>query len=168
MRIFKSCAALVTAAAAAAGANAQSPAQPPQSRAPTAQPVPRATFIATMDAEFSAIDADKNNVLTKKEIEDYQRAVSARAAQRRNVAVFQALDKDKNGAISPAEFAALPMNVPQPNAAPLLAQTDGNRDGSVTKVEFRAGKLVNFDRMDTDKDGIVTPTEMKAAGLIAR
>jgi hypothetical protein len=25
--------------------------------------------------------------------------------------------------------------------------------------------LANFDRLDTDKDGIVTPAEMKAAGI---
>ena len=43
---------------------------------------------------------------------------------------------------------------------------DANRDGSVTLVEYRAGKLVNFDRMDTDKDGIVSAAEMRAAGII--
>jgi Ca2+-binding EF-hand superfamily protein len=56
----------------------------------------------------------------------------------------------------------------QPNAAPLLAQVDANRDGQITQVEFRSGKLANFDRMDTDKDGVVTAAEMRAAGLIKR
>ena len=121
-----------------------------------------------MDAEFRLIDADKNNVLTRKEIEDAQRASLARVAQRQNAALFQLLDKDKNGALSAGEFAALPMNRGQPNPGPLLAQTDLNRDGSVTLVEYRAGKLVNFDRMDTDKDGVVSAAEMKAAGLIPR
>lgn len=119
-----------------------------------------------MDAQFGVMDADKNNVLTRKEIEDFQRAALARMAQRQNAATFQSLDKDKNGALSPGEFAALPMNLPRPNAAPVLAQTDSNRDGSITLVEYRASKLVNFDRMDSDKDGIVSPAEMKAAGLI--
>lgn len=128
--------------------------------------MPRAVFIQTMENEFRVMDADKNNVLTKKEIEDSQRAASAILAQRQNAAAFQMLDKDKNGALSPGEFAAVPMRVAQPNAAPVLAQTDANRDGSVTLVEYRAGKLVNFDRMDTDKDGVVSPAEMKAAGLI--
>ena len=53
-----------------------------------------------------------------------------------------------------------------PNAAPVLAQTDTNRDGQITMVEYRAGKLANFDRMDSDKDGIVSVAEMKAAGVI--
>ena len=142
------------------------PATRPAAPASNAEPVPRATFIATMDAEFRGMDADKNNVLTKKEIEDFQRAASVIIAQQRNAAVFQALDKDKNGTLSPGEFAALRSNLPPPNAAPVLAQTDANRDGSVTLVEYRAGKLVNFDRMDTDKDGIVSAAEMKAAGII--
>lgn len=165
MRGFRLCAAVV---AAAATTNAYSQAPRPAAAQFNAQPVPRTTFIQTMEAEFRAMDADRNNVLTKKEIEDFQRAASAQAIQQRKAAIFQTLDKDRNGSLSAGEFAALPVSLPPPNAGPALAQTDGNRDGSVTLVEYRAGKLVNFDRMDTDKDGIVTPTEMKAAGLIAR
>ena len=33
-------------------------------------------------------------------------------------------------------------------------------------VEYRTGKLASFDRMDADKDGIVSVAEMKAAGVI--
>ena len=157
--------ALASLATCSGVAIAQAPAPAPAGGAQVPS-VPRATFIETMDAEFKRMDADKNNILTKKEIEEYQRATSILITQRRNVALFQALDKDKNGSLTQAEFAALPMNVPQPNAAPVLAQTDFNRDGQVTLVEFRSGKLVNFDRMDTDKDGIVTPAEMRAGGLI--
>ena len=131
MKLLKVCAALVATVAAVNSASGQSQRQPARPASPTArpaapatavgsQPVPRATFIATMDLEFKVMDADKNNVLTRKEIEDFQRARSAYAAQRRNVALFQALDKDKNGALTPGEFAGLPMNRPQPNAAPVL------------------------------------------------
>lgn len=129
-------------------------------------PIARADFIQTMDAEFRKTDADKNGSLTRNEIEGYQRATSVLAAQRRNVALFQALDKDKNGQLSPVEFGGLPMNMPQPNAAQELAQVDGNRDGRATLVEYRAGKLVNFDRIDADNDGVVSPAEMRAAGLV--
>jgi Ca2+-binding EF-hand superfamily protein len=164
-------AALVFTAALAQPVAAQTgrpanPATRPAALASDAQPVPRATFISTMDAEFRGMYVDKNNILTKKEIEDFQRSASVIIAQQRNAAIFQALDKDKNGSLSPGEFAALRSNLPPPNAAPVLAQTDANRDGSVTLVEYRAGKLVNFDRMDTDKDGVVSLAEMKAAGLI--
>jgi len=53
-----------------------------------------------------------------------------------------------------------------PNPAPILAQHDLNKDGRITLVEFRTAKLANFDRMDADKDGIVSIAEMKAAGLV--
>ena len=55
---------------------------------------------------------------------------------------------------------------PPPNATPVFSQSDLNRDGRITLIEFRTAKLANFDRMDTDKDGIVTVPEMKAAGLV--
>lgn len=129
-------------------------------------PIPRATFILTMDAEFRKMDADKNGLLTRQEIDGFLRATSVLAAQQRNAALFQALDKDQNGQLSALEFGGLPMSVAQPSAAQDLAQVDANRDGQATLIEYRAGKLVNFDRMDADKDGVVSPAEMRAAGLI--
>ncbi len=152
---------LALAASAGSSAIGQTAARPPQ-----AEPIPRAVFITTMDGEFKKMDADKNGILTRKEIEDFQRATSMLAARQRNAGLFQALDKDRNGQLSAAEFAGLPMNVPQPNAAAELAQIDRNRDGQATLIEYRAGKLVNFDQMDSDKDGVVSVAEMKAAGVI--
>jgi Ca2+-binding EF-hand superfamily protein len=160
------CACAASAALGQTGAPAPTQSVPRAAAQPGAAPVPRATFIATMDAEFRRMDTDKNGILTRKEIEEFQRTVAVLAAQRRNAALFQQLDKDKNGSLTAGEFAGLPMNIPRANAAGVLGQTDGNRDGQVTIVEYRAGKLVNFDRMDSDKDGIVSPTEMRAAGLI--
>lgn len=112
------------------------------------------------------MDVDKNGLVTRKEIEDFQRSTSVLAARQRNAGLFQALDKDRNGQISAGEFAGLPMNLPQPNAAPELAQVDRNRDGQATIIEYRAGKLVNFDQMDSDKDGVVSVAEMRTAGVI--
>jgi hypothetical protein len=129
-------------------------------------PIPRAAFITTMEAEFRKMDADKNGSLTRKEIEDFQRAVTVAMAQQRNVALFQALDKDGNGQLSTAEFGGLPMSTARPDATPVLAQVDRNRDGQATLIEYRAGKLVNFDQMDSDKDGVVSVAEMRAAGII--
>ncbi|HEX6603541.1 MAG TPA: EF-hand domain-containing protein [Sphingomicrobium sp.] len=163
---------LLSSAGAAVGQTGTKPAAAPPPSAPAAPaqagavPIPRTQFIEVMDAEFRKIDADKNGIVTKKEIEDFQRAVSVLANQQRLVALFQGLDADKNGQLSPAEFAALRLPSQPPNAGPVLAQTDGNHDGQVTLVEYRAGKLANFDRMDSDKDGIVSIAEMKAAGLI--
>ena len=119
-----------------------------------------------MEAEFQQADADKNGILTKAEIETAQRRVALLTLQNRNRAAFAALDKDRNGMLSQAEFGALSTQPPPPNPGAVLTQTDGNRDGQVTLVEYRTGKLANFDKMDADRDGIVSVAEMKAGGLI--
>ena len=46
-----------------------------------------------------------------------------------------------------------------------MAKMDLSKDGQISLIEHRTATLANFDRMDTDKDGVVTPAEMKAAGL---
>jgi Ca2+-binding EF-hand superfamily protein len=158
--------ALVSAPTLAQGTAAPKAAAPAAPAAAGPVPVPRADFLATMDSEFKRMDANKDGILTRKEVEDYQHAVALRAAQERNVALFLMLDKDKNGTLTPAEFADLPMNMPEPNSAAVFTQTDLNRDGQINIVEYRTGKLSAFDRMDTDKDGVVTPAEMRAAGII--
>ena len=136
-------------------------------RQPTpVQPVPRASFLATMDSEFRRMDADRDGVATRAEIEQFVRAAAALAAQNRKAALFHKLDSDKDGKLSPGEFAALDLGLPAADAAPIMAQADLNKDQRVTLVEYRTAKLHNFDRMDSDKDGIVSPAEMKAAGLI--
>jgi hypothetical protein len=143
----------------AQSADAQQPAKP----APV--PVPRTDFIKTMDGEFSKMDVDKNQIVTRAEIEQFERAANllqARAAAR---ALFTRMDTDKNGQLSPAEFERM-VTPAAPNPAPILAQHYLNKDGKITLVEFRTAKLANFDRMDTDKDGIVSVAEMRAAGLI--
>ena len=129
-------------------------------------PVQRSQFIATMDAEFKVRDADKNGIVTKEEIEAYQRSLFARANQERRAALFQQLDADKNGQLSKTEFGGLNLPTLPVDATPLLSTVDLDRNGRVTLVEYRTGKLRNFDRMDADKDGIVSVAEMKAGGVI--
>ncbi len=153
---------------AAAQVPLSAPAQPAASGTAAAglEPVTRPAFVQAMDAEFRQMDTDHNGILTKTEIENNQKKLFAEIAQERNRAMFDKLDVDKNGQLSRGEFAALAMLNRQPNAAPLLAQVDINHDGSVTLLEFRTGKLRNFDNMDTDKDSVVSVEELKAAGLI--
>ena len=144
---------------------AGAPAARPQPEAP---PIPRAVFLSNMDSEFRRMDADKNGILTRKEIEDSQRAAAVLQAQIRNRQLFAALDADKNGMLSPGEFARLAQTVPQPNASPMIQRFDTNSDRAISLVEYRAGTLANFDKLDTDKDGVVTPAEMRAGGIGAR
>lgn len=131
-----------------------------------AVPVPRAAFLATMDAEFARMDADKNGTATRAEVEASLRAGAAAQHQARLSAMFAQLDSDRNGQVSAAEFARFPAPAAAINVAPVLAQSDLNKDQSITLVEYRTAKLANFDRLDTDKDGVASVAEMRAAGIV--
>ncbi len=151
---------LATASAAAGQAKPAAPAG--------GAPLARAQFITDMDSEFRKMDADKNGQLTKTEIEQYQKLQAVAQAAARNKALFTQLDTDKSGQLSKAEFAKIATPAPAANAQPILASRDVNRDGQVSLVEHRTATLANFDRLDSDKDGIVTPAEMKAGGITPR
>ncbi len=141
-------------------------AAPPAAPArPAAVPVPRADFIRTMDAEFGKMDANQDKVVTRAEIEQFERAANLLQARAAAHLLFEKMDTDRNGQLSPAEFERMVTPAP-PNPAPILAQHDVNKDGKITLVEYRTAKLANFDRMDADKDGIVSVAEMRAAGLV--
>jgi len=149
---------MIALALVAAGASPVAAQQAPQ-------PIPRATFLSNMDIEFKKMDSDRDGALSRKEIETYQTSQIIAAAEARKRALFAALDTDRNGALSPSEFLRLPGNEQAPNALPMIARFDANRDSKISLVEYRAGTLGNFDRLDADKDGVVTPAEMKAAGI---
>ena len=130
--------------------------------------IARASFIADMDTQFRKMDADKNGQLIRIEIEQFQKLAAVAEAQARNRAWFVQLDADKNGQLSPAEFAKMSAPPAAANATPMLTRMDGNRDQQISMVEHRAATLANFDRLDVDKDGVVTPAEMKAGGIAPR
>ena len=129
-----------------------------------ANAVVRSVFLATMDAEFRKMDADKDGTVTRAEIEGFERAVSLSKAQAKNRQMFAMLDTNGDGQLSASEFSRL-VSPGRVDAAPVLARMDINRDQSISLVEYRTATLGNFDRMDADKDGIVTPAEMKARGV---
>jgi Ca2+-binding EF-hand superfamily protein len=127
--------------------------------------VPRAQFITVQTGEFNKIDADKNGQLTRKEIEDFQRLSAVAQSGARNRQLFAQLDTDRNGQLSPAEFLKFNPPANTANATPMLTRMDRNRDSQINLVEYRTATLANFDRLDVDKDGTVTPAEMKAGGI---
>jgi Ca2+-binding EF-hand superfamily protein len=134
----------------------------------TDTPLPRTQFMAGMEGEFRKMDADKNGQLTRTEIEQFQTQQLAAQARVRNKALFGQLDKDKNGQLSPAEFAKIATPAPVANGQQMIARMDGNRDSQISLAEHRTATLANFDRIDRDKDGIVTAAEMKAGGVKPR
>ena len=122
--------------------------------------LPRADFIALMDADFKKRDLDQNGKATRAEVEEFTKRAAAAVAQEQNRELFQRLDIDKNGVITPAEFAAL---IPPPKFVDVSAEMirfDSNRDQIITLVEYRTTTLANFDRLDLDKDGILTAAEL--------
>ena len=132
------------------------------------KPLARSQFIAEMDAEFRKTDADKNGQLTLPEIVQHQKMQAATQGEARNRAAFTLLDSDKNGQLSKAEFAKIATPAPAADAQPVLSRMDSNRDSQVSLVEHRTATLANFDRLDADKDGNVTPAEMNAGGVTPR
>lgn len=137
-----------------------------QTTEPQPQPLQRAQFVQELDAEFVRLDADGNGELVANEIAAAQRAAILAEALQRNREIFGQLDANGDGNLSAEEFARLvnPDGVPV-DPAPILEQFDADRDGTITRIEYRTATQANFDRLDTDRDGIVTVEEMRAGGL---
>lgn len=120
----------------------------------------RADFIKLMDAEFRKRDSDGNGQASRKEVEDFTKRNAITQAQDQNWALFQRLDVDRNGAVSSAEFTAL-ISVPSfIDVSAEMGRFDSNRDQAISLVEYRTSTLANFDRMDADKDGVLTAVEL--------
>ena len=131
-----------------------------------AKPLPRAQFIADMDAQFRKMDTNGDGVVTRTEVEATERANAAALATQRNRALFAELDKNHDGQLSPAEFAAMAGPQTHPDAGPILTRFDTNRDGRIGLVEYRVVTQANFDKLDVDKDGVLSLAEMRAGGII--
>jgi Ca2+-binding EF-hand superfamily protein len=126
------------------------------------EPVARADYLKVMDGEFKQLDGDGDGRVTAQE------AAAKLARDQRNQAlaanrqIFAQLDKDKNGALSPEEFAGL-IATPAVDPSALMQRLDLNKDGIVNLIEHRTVMLATFDAIDSDKDGVVTPAEMQVS-----
>lgn len=162
--------ALLVAALFAGSAGALAPPKktepPPQPAGP--QPILRAAFLAQMDAQFGKMDGDKNGYASASEIEQFEKEKALAEAEARNAAWFDRLDVNKNGQLSAKEFAKMVAEPKAASAQPMLGREDLNRDGQISLIEHRSVTLANFDRVDTDKDGVVSEAEMKAGGVAPR
>lgn len=129
---------------------------------PTLPDVVRANFIREMDADFRKRDANGDGMATRAEVEQFERNAAIMQAQSNNRALFARLDVDRNGALSPGEFSALVKDPGTPDVGMIMQRFDTNRDQNISMIEYRAATLANFDRLDADKDGVVTDAEVKA------
>jgi hypothetical protein len=154
--------AAVLAASIPALALAQAPAETDE-----AKPVTRTELSSRLDEDYSDLDTNKDGKVDPAEIN--ARLVKSAEAQielikKERDAAFAKIDTDGNGTISRAEFdarAKLP-TMKEPNAKPFLDRFDANKDGTISKDEFRAPTISNFDKLDKNKDGTLSIAEQKA------
>ncbi len=128
------------------------------------QPMSRAAFIATMDAEFGRLDANRDGAGTRAEVEASQRRIVAATAATRAAANFARIDTDRNGQLSLAEFTRATAAPGKTDSTAVMNRLDANRDSKVTLIEYRTLTLTTFDRLDTDKDGVLSVAEQRAGG----
>jgi len=153
--------AMGAAALVAAGA---AYAQAPQAR----QPLTRAAAEQRSDKLFARLDANHDG-----QIDQADRAMREKAR-------FDRVDADHDGQLSYAEFSAMHaqrdgaragrgerggqrMALRRGGRGAMIRLADADNDGAITKAEFHAAALTRFDRLDVDRDGIVTPDEAKTA-----
>ena len=131
-----------------------------------AKPLTRASFIATMDSEYRKLDANRDQIVTLTEIEANQRARQLEAAARSARDIFARIDVDRNGQVSVDEFVkANSQQLRVSDGRAIMGRIDVNRDQKVTLVEYRILTLGTFDRIDSDRDGVLTPAEQRASKL---
>ena len=132
-----------------------------------AAPIPRASFIVTMDGEYRKLDANNDGVVTRVELEASQQRAAAMALAQKARGLFTRFDTDRNGQLNLAEFTYATSGGPQPkpDVTVTMNRLDANRDNKVTLVEYRTLTVANFDRLDADKDGVVSVAEQRAGGF---
>ena len=134
----------------------------------TAESVARSDYEVSLAERFAGLDGNGDGNLDAAEIEaaNSQRAAAIMEnARQRLAAQFARLDTNSDGALSLAEWQA---GAPTPDirtADPdnTIEQLDSDDDGAVTLAEFRAVQLGNFDRLDTNGDGQLSPAERRIA-----
>ena len=136
-------------------------AQAPAVRA--APTLTRAQLTQKIEADFKASDTNGDGRITKAEI---QAALQRRATavttdlKQRQQAEFNKLDTNKDGRLTLAEFQAGAAITVRPEAVDRrLQQLDSNKDNAVTIAEFRTTMLSEFDKLDRNKDGVLSAAE---------
>ena len=84
------------------------------------------------------------------------------AALPRIAANFNAIDADGNGQITLDELHAYMKSRAGQWKAHAFKSADANGDGKVSRDEFLAQAAARFDKLDANKDGFLTPDELKA------
>lgn len=159
---------LLIAAAVVGAASTAVLAQPAQqpANAPPRQ-ITKAEYGQDIDRHFAAVDTNKDGSLSKDEVAAAQvKALQqAQAMETQRIeAEFKKLDTNNDNQLSLAEFkAAAPAVRPAETPEQVIAGLDTNKDGKISAAEYRAPKVANFDKADSNHDGILTAQEVAAA-----
>jgi len=110
---------------------------------------------ARMEAHFKAADKDNDGSLTREEAKAMPRVAKK----------FDAIDADKNGAVSLSEIQAAKKQMGKEahkRGAERFKAADKNGDGMLDREEANSMSRVakNFDAIDADKNGTVTGKEI--------
>ena len=153
--------------AMSAAAMAQAPA-----KADEDTPITRAQISDKLDADYADLDSNKDGKVDATEINARLKKgaeADLEIIRKERDATFAKFDTDGNGQISKAEYEAhakLPI-IKDPDAKPFLDRFDANKDGTISKDEFRTPTISNFERLDKNKDGTLSVAEQNSASAAA-
>lgn len=137
------------AAATAPAAPAKAGAQPPV--------LTKATVQTQVKANFDLRDANKDGWVDKAEAE---RAFDSDFRARQNAA-FARFDANKDGSISRQEFDARTRQPTAGDRSAWVTLYDVDKNGRVALAEATAKELGSFDRLDADRNGVLSVEERR-------
>jgi hypothetical protein len=142
-------------------------------------PITKAEMLAHADARFEKMDRNADGKLDASDRDGGAHATPSADHKAENDAHFAAMDTDKNGSISRAEFDAAHTGPAKDMAhskkrgkgkagkrgamgAYMMRSADSNNDMAISRDEFRAAAEARFAKQDANNDGILTAEERSA------
>lgn len=117
--------------------------------------ITRTEATAALTQHFAMADTDKNGTITQAERE----VMRTRMMQQR----FDKMDTDHSGQLSPQELMAAREAKRDGMGGKMHGKMGHGMKADMTREQFLARPMAMFDRIDTNKDGQITPGEREAA-----
>lgn len=114
----------------------------------------RADLQKQLETRFDALDTNKDGSISA---EERKAGMDARRAR-----MFARADKDGNGSISREEFDSARRGPGKRGPGSVRPAGQRMADASMTKADFVNRRLAMFDRVDTNRDGTISPQERAA------